>query len=196
MSHDEIRAALEPLAERARPFAAEKRRLPHLGPPPDVVHFDVPYRKWDGPPLPWADDFGKKGGQVYSRDGTEPQRSCNEVEVVKRLRRVRDHALWISSYSPGQIPAVWRAWTAAPNEAPEWLLKLDDEVRQMTGHATGGIPDVVAWNESDPLVSALLVECKGPKESFKEGQEDWVVAAAFAHGLGLHQLAVAVRQFV
>ena len=195
MSHAEIREALEPLAEAERPFAAENRKTPRKEAPPQVLHFVVPYRQWDGAPLPWSKDFGKKGGQVYSRDGTEPQRSCNEVEVVKRLRRVRDHALWISSYSPGQIPAIWRPWTAAPSEAPEWLLTLDREVRKATGRAAGGIPDVVAWNDRDPRESALLVECKGAMESFKEGQEDWVVAV-LACGVDREQLAVAVRQFI
>lgn len=195
MSHDDIRAALEPSAEATRPFAAEKRAVARRVPAPDVLHLDVLYRQWDGPPLPWAEDFGKKGGQVYSRDGDEPQRSCNEVEVAKRLRRVRTHAFWVSSYSPSQIPAIWRAWTRAPEEAPGWLKTLDSRVREATGHPSGGIPDVVAWSDDDPTASALLVECKGPKESFKEGQEDWVVAA-LALGLRPEQLAVAVRQFV
>jgi hypothetical protein len=195
MSHKELRAALEPLAEAEHPFAAEKRAAARWVPAPDVLHFDVPYRKWDGPPLPWAEDFGKRGGQVYSRDGGDPQRSCNEVEVAKRLRGIRAQAFWISSYSPGQIPAIWRPWTRGPQEAPEWLRTLDREVRTLTGRAAGGIPDVVAWNDDAPLGSALLVECKGPTESFKEGQEDWAVAA-LACGLRREQLAVAVRRFV
>ena len=159
-----------------------------------IAHLDLRYRKWDGPKLPWKEDFGKAGGQVYSLDGTEPQRSCNEVEVAKRLRCVRDHAFWISCYSASQIPNLWRPWAKAPDEAPHWLLALDRNIRRLVSNAKGGIPDVVAWNDDDSRESALFVECKGTNESFKEGQEDWV-AAALACGLHRTQFAVAVRTF-
>lgn len=62
------------------------------GPPPRVWHVEIRYRQWDGPRLPWSEDFGKASGQVYSLDGKEPIRSCNEVEVAKLLRSVRPEA--------------------------------------------------------------------------------------------------------
>lgn len=118
-------------------------------------------------------------------------RSCNEVEVAKKLRSIRQHAYWISCYSPSQIPALWRPWAWAPEEAPKWLLKLDRDVRQRTDDAKGGVPDVVAWNDEN-LGSALFFECKGRRERSKEGQGDWL---AFALQLGVRgeQSAVAVR---
>ena len=169
MSQPDIRAALDPLRAAERPFAPDTRKTPRRAPAPVVLHLDVPYRQWDGPPLPFAEDIGKKGGQVYSRDGAEPQRTCNEVEVAKRLRLARAHAYWFSAYQPGQIPAIWRPWTRAPSEAPAWFLELDAAIRTATRRATGGNPDVVAWDDDTPLGTALFVECKGAKESFKEG---------------------------
>jgi len=195
MSLDELRAALAPMAESARPFAATTRKTPRRNAAPLVVHFDIPYRQWDGPRLPWAEDFGKGRGQVHSRDGAAPVRSCNEVEVAKRLRSIREHAFWISCYRPRQIPSLWRPWACAPEEAPKWLLELDRRIRSTIGVARGGIPDVVAWSDTAPLESALFVECKGPTETFKEGQEDWL-AAALTEGLLVEQVAVAVRSFV
>jgi hypothetical protein len=56
------------------------------------------------------------------------------------------------------------------------------------------MPDVVAWNDNDPLGSAIFIECKGPRESFKEAQEDWVRAAQNS-GVEASQIAVAVRPF-
>lgn len=195
MSHAEVRAVLKPVQELRLPFQADKRKDPAKLPTPSVLHLSVEYRQWDGPAVPFSEDFGKKGGQVYSRDGTDPVRSCNEVEVAKALQTIRDHAFWISSYAPSQIPAIWRPWTCGPDEAPAWLRALDRRVRAFTGRSRGGIPDVVAWNDRDPDASAIFVECKGTKESFKEGQEDWV-AAALTLGLSDEQISVAVRQFV
>src|SRR5690606_38532301 len=194
MSLDEIRAVLEPVHEKELPFAAAKQRHPARRHAPLVPHLYIRYRQWDGPKLAWSEDFGKGRGQVYSRDGSEPVRSCNEVEVAKRLRTIRQNATWISSYSPSQVPLLWRPWTAGPAEAPAWLRQIDGEIRRLTGAASGGIPDVVAWDDSSSLSSAILIECKGEKESFKEGQEDWV-AAAIACGLTRDQIVVAVRTF-
>lgn len=194
MGPNQVEAALEPLRTAYRPFAARKRVVVRTGEAPMVTHFDLLYRQWDGPQLTFAEDFGKKRGQVYSRDGDEPIRSCNEVEVAKRLRRVRSTSFWISCYAPNKIPDLWRPWTLAPAEMPDWLTQLDREVRAATGHATGGIPDVVAWGDGAPRESAIFVECKGAKEGFNEGQEDWV-AAALRHGMRPEQFAVAVRHF-
>jgi hypothetical protein len=195
MSLQDILSALQPRARRELRFLAAKRNSPALREAPLVEHLELLYKQWDGPPLSFAEDFGKKGGQVYSRDGADPLRSCNEVEVAKRLRQVRDHAVWISSYSPSQIPSLWRPWTSGPSEAPSWLLELDREIRALTSRASGGIPDVVAWNNDNARATALFVECKGLKETFKESQEDWV-AAAIDCGIRSSQIAVAVRLFV
>ena len=34
------------------------------------------------------------------------------------------------------------------------------------------MPDVVAWDDLNPIESALFVECKGPSEAVREAQED------------------------
>lgn len=182
------------MSETRLPFLAGSRKIPARTPAPNVLHFSIRYKQWDGPPLPFAEDFGKKGKQVYSREGDEPVRSCNEIEVAKRLRRIRDHAFWISSYSPSQIPTLWRPWARGPKELPGWLLTLDSNIRAITHRLTGGIPDVVAWNNGDSANSALFVECKGLREPFKEGQQDWV-AAALELRVDDQQIAVAVRTF-
>ncbi len=195
MSHSEIRNALAPIRELTLPFVSRKRKSVARAIPFPILHFHIGYQQWDGPPLTFNEDFGKKKGQVYSRDHDEPVRSCNEVEVAKRLRRIRDNAFWISSYNPSRIPELWRPWTCGPQEIPDWLRRMDGVIRRITGRATGGIPDVVAWNDVDGARSALLIECKGAKEDFGEGQEDWVTAA-LQNGLSQEQLAVAIRQFV
>lgn len=178
-----------------RAVTASKRLTPPLGPPSLVEHFAFDFRQWDGPRLPWAEDFGKGRGQVYSLDGTEPERSCNEVEVAKRLRAFRDHACWFSEYQPGRVPGIWRPWVSSLGEAaPPWLRSLNAFIREHLAAPRGGMPDVVAWNDAHPLTSAIFVECKGPKEAFKEAQEDWIWAARRAD-VGLHQLAVSVRPF-
>src|SRR3954467_2393361 len=91
-----------------RPLAARSRKTEPYGPPSGVQHVQFPYRQWDGPKLTWAEDFGKGRGQVYSLDGSDPVRSCNEVEVAKRLWRVREQAFWFSGYNPTAVPGLWR----------------------------------------------------------------------------------------
>lgn len=91
------------------------------------------------------------------------------------------------------MPEIWRPWTRGLRELPEWLQLLDRRTREKTGRKTGGIPDVIAWNNVDCVASALLVECKGPNEDPREGQEDWV-SAALELELTEDQFAVAVRQ--
>jgi hypothetical protein len=56
-----------------------------------VAGIEFPLRQWDGPIGEWSEHFGKAGKQVLSLDGEEPLRSCQEVEVAKRLREARDH---------------------------------------------------------------------------------------------------------
>ena len=179
-----------------RLFAAKRpRRIPELGPPAAVRYVQFSFRRWDGPIGDWKEHFGKGRGQVYSLDGTEPVRSCNEVEVAKRLRTAREHAFWFSEYNPTVIPPTWRPWVRSlRDQAPQWLTSLDTAVREHVSSPRGGMPDVVAWDEDEPLRSAIFVECKAPREAVAEAQEDWVWAARHA-GVRLSQIAVSLRPF-
>jgi VRR-NUC domain len=178
-----------------RPFVARRRRLPALALAHQVEHFEFPFKRWDGAVGEWREHFGKGRGQVHSLDGKPPLRSCNEIEVAKALRSVRDCAFWFSGYSPGAIPKLWRQWVQTFGaESSSWLASLDREVRLRIHSKRGGMPDVVAWNEDDPLASAIFVECKGRGEPIAEAQEDWVSAAQRA-GIRPVQVAVSVRPF-
>ena len=177
-----------------RPLEAKKREHERLGAPPLVWHVEIRYRQWDGPSLPWSEDFGKASSQVYSLDGGEPVRSCNEVEVAKLLRTVRREAYWISGFAASKIPRLWRPWVLAPAEAPVWLKKFDRHLRSRVSAPRGGMPDVVAWDAERGLESVLFVECKGPKEDIKEAQEDWV-AAAIEERIPDSSFAVGIRVF-
>ena len=178
----------------SRPFAASKRKRPRFAPPREIAHLQFDFVRWDGPIGPWNEHFGKGRGQVKSLDGTEPPRSCNEIEVAKRLRTVRDHAFWFSGFGTKHVPEIWRPWLHARSELPAWLAELDETIRAKIASKAGGMPDVVAWNDRQSLRSALFVECKGPKESFTEAQEDWVWAALDS-GVRLSQIAVSQRPF-
>jgi hypothetical protein len=103
-------------------------------------------------------------------------------------------AFWISPYTTTRVPALWEPWILSMAGLPSWLSQLDTAVRQQITSPKGGIPDVVAWNDDGPLRTAIFVECKGPKESFKEGQEDWLWAA-LREGMDRSQFAVSVRPF-
>jgi hypothetical protein len=177
------------------PFIAHERKHERLGQPPRIWHADIRYRQWDGPRLPWSEDFGKASGQVYSLDGGVPQRSCNEVEVAKLLREVRPEAYWISGFAPSQIPDLWRPWVLGPAEAPSWLKEFDRRLRPRVSAPRGGMPDVVAWDPHRELESVLFLECKGPKEKNKEAQEGWV-AAAIDEGVPASNFAAAIRVFL
>lgn len=176
-------------------FAAKRRKTPALGPPAVVAHIEFDFRQWDGPIGDWDEHFGKGRGQVYSLDGTVPLRSCNEVEVAKRLRTIRDHAFWFSEYAPSKVPDIWRPWVRSLGaDTPEWLRSLDMTIRRRVSSRRGGMPDVVAWNDHQPLESAFFIECKGPREAVGEAQEDWVCAAR-SGGVRVAQIAVSVRPF-
>lgn len=177
-----------------RLFAASSRKTPALGPPRAITHIQLPLPQWDGHVGPWDEHFGKGRGQVHSLDGSEPRRSCQEVEIAKLLRTVRNSAFWFTGYNVSRMPAIWRPWVETLATAPDWLVSLDLVVRELISSRTGGMPDVVAWNDDDPLGSSIFVECKGPRESFKEAQEDWVFAAR-AGGIETSQIAVAIRPF-
>jgi hypothetical protein len=189
-------AALGAQSLGERVFAARRpRTTPELGPPSAVEFIQFRFRRWDGTIGEWREHFGKAAGQVYSLDGSEPRRSCNEVEVAKRLRTVRDQAFWFSEYNPSSVPNLWQPWVRSlRGQTPTWLALLDATVRQHLLSKRGGMPDVVAWSEEEPLRSAIFVECKGPREAVSEAQEDWIWAARHA-GVELSQLAVSLRPF-
>lgn len=135
--------------------------------------------------------MGKRRGQVCSLDGAPPLRSCQEVEVAKRLRTVRKHAFFFSDWP--QLPMTpWMPWARHPRDAPDWLLNLDAKIRLKT-FRRGGMPDVVAWNDNEPLASAIFVECKAT-EPVNENQEDWLWAARQL-GVETAQFAMAVLRF-
>jgi hypothetical protein len=179
-----------------RPFAAAEREHCHFAPPQAVEHLQFEFQRWDGPVGSWQEHFGKGRGQVKSLDGTEPLRSCNEIEVAKRLGMVRDHAFWFSGFGMQHVPAIWRPWVRECSQSamPDWLATLNRTIRAKIPSRAGGMPDVVAWNDRQCLRSALFVECKGPRESFTEAQEDWVWAALDS-GVALSQIAVSLRPF-
>lgn len=179
---------------RVLPFVARSRSSEQVRNTPQIRHVEIPYRRWDGPIGPWAEHFGKGRQQVYPLDGGPPERSCNEVEVAKLLRKVRDEAFWVSSYNPTMIPQLWRPWVIAPKEMPDWLKEFDHSLRRSMVSPRGGIPDVVAWDDVGSLESAVFVECKAPKEKVKESQKDWT-SAAIEEGVSPSRLAVALRVF-
>jgi hypothetical protein len=174
--------------------AKRPRQSTEYQPPSLVAQIEFEFRRWDGPIGEWSEHFGKGRGQVYSLDGGEPLRSCQEVEVAKRLREVRDHAFWFSGYNVARVPSIWRPWVSSLAEAPDWLVSLDRTIRRHISSRKGGMPDVVAWDDLDPLGSVILIECKGLRETFKPAQEDWV-GAALRVGVRRPQIAVAVRRF-
>jgi VRR-NUC domain-containing protein len=135
-------------------------------------------------------DHALRGATTLARAKTKFT-SCQEVEVAKRLRAARDQAFWFSGYNPARVPAIWRPWVSSLGDAPDWLVSLDTTIRQRISSRKGGMPDVVAWNDLDPLGSAIFIECKGRGEPFLAAQEDWAWAALGA-GVGLTQIAVAV----
>jgi hypothetical protein len=184
--------ALGPGRRTVVPFEARKSKTTRRVPPAGISQIEITYRGCDGPIGPWREHFGKGRGQVYPLDGMPPEPSCNEIEVVKLLRRVKQEAFWVSCYSPSLIPPAWRPWVLAFQEMPPWLKELDRPIRRQIASKNGGIPDVVAWDLERPRESAVFVECKGPKEAIGENQEAWV-SGAIAEGLSPRQVAVAVR---
>ncbi len=195
-----LRACIDALGSGSleiHPFSApdRKRKQPRLICPIWVTHIKILYRRWNGPKLPFSEDFGKGRGQVYPLDGGPPERSCNEVEVAKLLLGLRDKAYWLCCYQANLVPSLWKPWVLSPETMPQWLQELDGAIRKRIAARSGGIPDVVAWNEAEPKASAVFVECKGKNEPFKESQEDWV-SAAVCEGVSSSQFAVAIRTFV
>jgi|GEM_PF-1327064 len=174
------------------PFATKNRKYRRKIAVQKAAHFQLPFRRWDGRIGPWKEHFGKGRGQVYSLDGSRPNRICNEIEVAKILRGVRDRAFWFSAFNTAKMPEIWRPWVRSMDELPPWLENLDSAIRQIIRAPAGGMPDVVAWNKKSPLLSAIFVECKGLNETFKEAQEDWM-GAALRKGVRNSQFGVSIR---
>lgn len=176
------------------PYKAVKRTHRRHAPPRQIEHIQFSFIQWGGRIGTWKEHFGKGRGQVYPLIEKKPLPSCQEVEVAKVLRHIRDQAFWVSAFNTSRMPLRWRPWVISMSELPPWLGRFDAKIRERITSYRGEMPDVVAWNDAHPLCSALFVECKGPKEKFGQNQEDWLWAA-FAEGLKKSQVAVSVRPF-
>jgi hypothetical protein len=160
----------------------------------------VGIRLWTGPSVSKPESYGKGAGLVHSLRGTTPEPSCHEVELAEAIRAVRDKAYWFTPGGFYEFPVRWRPWARSiPRRTvkvlpkpPGWLVDLDQEVRAHMSVPIGGIPDVIAWNETDPKGTAIFVECKGASEPFREGQEDWMWAAC-QFGVDPTQVAISIR---
>lgn len=160
----------------------------------------VGIRLWTGTPVPKPESYGKGACVLHSLRGTTPEPSCHEVELADAIRGVRDEAYWFTPGGFYEFPERWRPWARSiPRRTvkvlpkpPGWLVDLDHKARAFVSVPIGGIPDVIAWNESDPVGTAIFVECKGAAEPFREGQEDWMWAAS-QFGVGPAQLAISIR---
>jgi hypothetical protein len=173
------------------------------------AYVEIDYKQWDGPRGEWHDSMGKYGGRVDPLDGGEPVASCNEIEVAKLLRsRLGYEAFFFTTFPipDGSTPDQpdWCPWTKNEKAAPDWLRKLDDEIRSLpwwpkkaSGKPeAGGMPDVVAWdpNAAKPRETAVFVECKGLTEGMRKHQSPWV-AAAIELGVPADRFALALRPF-
>jgi hypothetical protein len=87
---------------------------------------------------------------------------------------VRDHAFWFSGYGTKHIPTIWRLWLREDSQStmPDWLASLNEAIRSKIASRSGGMPEIVAWNDRRSLRSATFVACKGPRKSFTQAQED------------------------
>jgi hypothetical protein len=179
-----------------RPFAASKRHEPRLAPPPEIEHLEFEFQRWDGPIGPWHEHFRKGRGQVRSLNGTEPLRSCNEIEVAKRLRMVRDHAFWFSGFGTKHIPTIWRPWLRENSQSamPDWLASLNEAIRAKTTSRAGGMPDVVAWNDRQSLRSAICTRrIWDPGKPLARPRRTGY--GPHDSGVALSQIAVSLRPF-
>ena len=165
------------------------------GPPSDVQHVEFALERWRGPVGDWSEHFGKGRGQTHSLNGSEPLRSCKEVEAAKRLRTVREHAFWFSGCSPTAMPDIWAPWVRSLGaNTPEWLAALNAAIRKCIRSTRGGMPDVAAWNTREPVALAIFLERKGPNERISEAQEDWGMGRVPCWDRAL-PIAVSVRPF-
>ena len=94
------------------------------------------------------------------------------------------------------IPTIWRPWLRENSQSamPDWLASLNVAIRAKITSSRRRHARRRRWNDRQSLRSAIFVECKGPRESFSQAQEDWVWAAHDS-GLALSQIAVSLRPF-
>ena len=144
-------------------------------------------------------DRSASGGSTSARAAARCTRSMagnRDVAVTKsRSPGACGHprpGVLVSEYNPTSVPRIWQPWVRSlRGQSPTWLAALDATVRMHVLSKRGGMPDVVAWNDEEPLRSAIFVECKGLREAVSEAQEDWLWAARHA-GVELSQIAVSL----
>ena len=105
-----------------------------------------------------------------------------EIELTRRLR----DAGWVDTF--GSAPKEWAEWLVKPNSFPSALEHFVNEIKHATGRK-GGKPDIVAWR-GNSLAQAVFIEYKGPRDTIKQGQVEWLQAALRA-GMSLEQYAIA-----
>jgi hypothetical protein len=149
-------------------------------------HAEVRFKRWSqspgAPALSWSDTYGKT--QIVGEDGA---RSVAEIELVRRLRAAEWSAGWVDTF--GSAPAAWASWIMTPDALPPSLRGVYVGIRAAAASTAGGRPDVVAWL-GDALPDLVFVECKGPNDRIRSGQDAWFRAALQA-GLSQNQLGVA-----
>ena len=170
------------LGERALAAPPAQRTTPPGGAPCLVTEIKLSgIRPWGGPEVSRRESFGKRRGQVHFVRDTTPEPSCHEVELAEAMRAVRDDAYWFSPGGFGGDPAPLasvgtldaREGGPGPGSCARLLADLNRSIRALIAAPHGGTPDVIAWDEVEPLSTAIFVECKGATEPFKQSQEDW-----------------------
>jgi len=123
-----------------------------------------------------------------------------ELLVAMRLRSAGWNCTWASAYTK-QFIEMW-AWNAKEPIASEKpsprVLDLLQAVAAKRDGITGrrrsffqGMPDVVAWRDSD----LLMIECKRfGKDRIQKTQAEWFQAASLC-GVGISQLGVFEWQY-
>jgi len=174
MNTPEWITSLHPLVCRSKSFAPDLT----------VWHADVSFVRWYPEPSeskpPWKETYGKT--LIQAKDGNW---TVAEIELVRRLRKAGWEAGWLDTY--GHAPEAWREWLLNRNLLPSSLGDFLNETKSMTGRR-GGTPDVVAWRDNS-LSEAAFIEYKGPNDSVKQKQIDWVMAALKV-GMSIQQYAV------
>ena len=187
------------LGERAIAAPAAEREAPRAARPFSVPEIELAgIRLWSGDQVSRRESYGKGNGQIHSLGGTTPEPSCHEVELAEALRSIREKSYWFSPGGFGGLPTRWHPWArstpgkkvAGLADAPDWLADLDRSIRAIIAAPRGGTPDVIAWDDVNPIATAIFVECKGATEAFKASQGEWMWAA---RRLGVRQTSSGYR---
>jgi hypothetical protein len=115
--------------------------------------------------------------------GADGERSCAEVEIVRRLRTAGWSAFWFDSF--GKAPSTWRRYTTTIAALPTELATTLSAIETSAGLQRGGRWDVIAWRDGD----VRFIELKGEGDSIRPNQRAWV-ASALRHGFQPSQFAV------